>query len=135
MRFTSQHKAINQKEYGKAVSPLRFDSLALILSCSIFVVYGKQSEKKSTFAVQRGILPYTLFGILPTTLVIAGVQPQGSFTIYICVAVLSRHFEGATRGVTGILGGVVALDLGGAVGEVTALGSDRFKLYLMASAW
>ena len=45
MRFTSQHKAINQKEYGKAVSPLRFDSLALILSCSIFVVYGKQSEK------------------------------------------------------------------------------------------
>ena len=65
MRFTSQHKAINQKEYGKAVSPLRFDSLALILSCSIFVVYGKQSEKKSTFAVQRGILPYTLFGILP----------------------------------------------------------------------
>ena len=45
MRFTSQHKAINQKEYGKAVSPLRFDSLALILSWSIFVVYGKQSEK------------------------------------------------------------------------------------------
>ena len=46
MRFTSQHKAINQKEYGKAVSPLRYDSLALILSWSIFVVYGKQSEKK-----------------------------------------------------------------------------------------
>ena len=45
MRFTSQHKAINQKEYGKAVSPLRYDSLALILSWSIFVVYGKQSEK------------------------------------------------------------------------------------------
>ena len=45
MCFTSQHKAINQKEYGKAVSPLRYDSLALILSCSIFVVYGKQSEK------------------------------------------------------------------------------------------
>ena len=40
MRFTSQHKAINQKEYGKAVSPLRYDSLALILSWSIFVVYG-----------------------------------------------------------------------------------------------
>ena len=65
MRFTSQHKAINQKEYGKAVSPLRYDSLALILCRSIFVVYGKQSEKISTFAVQRGILPYTLFGILP----------------------------------------------------------------------
>ena len=65
MRFTSQHKAINQKEYGKAVSPLRYDSLALILSWSIFVVYGKQSEKKSIFAIQRGILPYTLFGILP----------------------------------------------------------------------
>ena len=65
MRFTSQHKAINQKEYGKAVSPLRYDSPALILSWSIFVVYGKQSEKKSIFAVQRGILPYTLFGILP----------------------------------------------------------------------
>ena len=61
MRFTSQHKAINQKEYGKAVSPLRYDSLALILSWSIFVVYGKQSEKKSIFAIQRGILPYTLF--------------------------------------------------------------------------
>ena len=45
MRFTFQHKAINQKEYGKAVSPLRYDSLALILSWSIFVVYGKQSEK------------------------------------------------------------------------------------------
>ena len=45
MCFTSQHKAINQKEYGKAVSPLRYDSLALILSWSIFVVYGKQSEK------------------------------------------------------------------------------------------
>ena len=45
MRFTSQHKAINQKEYGKAVSPLRYDSLTLILSRSIFVVYGKQSEK------------------------------------------------------------------------------------------
>ena len=45
MRFTSQHKAINQKEYGKAVSPLRYDSLALILCRSIFVVYGKQSEK------------------------------------------------------------------------------------------
>ena len=45
MRFTSQHKAINQKEYGKAVSPLCYDSLALILSWSIFVVYGKQSEK------------------------------------------------------------------------------------------
>ena len=66
MRFTSQHKAINQKEYGKAVSPLRYDSLALILCRSIFVVYGKQSEKISTFAVQRGILPYTLFGTLPT---------------------------------------------------------------------
>ena len=45
MRFTSQHKASNQKEYGKAVSPLRYDSLALILCRSIFVVYGKQSEK------------------------------------------------------------------------------------------
>lgn len=45
MRFTSQHKAINQKEYGKAVSPLRYDSLALILCRSILVVYGKQSEK------------------------------------------------------------------------------------------
>ncbi len=66
MCFTSQHKAINQKEYGKAVSPLRYDSLALILSWSIFVVYGKQSEKnKYISAVQRGILPYTLFGILP----------------------------------------------------------------------
>ena len=29
---------------------------------SIFVVYGKQSEKTSTFAVQKGILPYTFFG-------------------------------------------------------------------------
>ena len=53
MRFTSQHKAINQKEYGKAVSPLRYDSLALILSWSIFVVYGKQSEKNKYFCSSK----------------------------------------------------------------------------------
>ena len=53
MRFTSQHKASNQKEYGKAVSPLRYDSLALILSWSIFVVYGKQSEKNKYFCSSR----------------------------------------------------------------------------------
>ena len=53
MRFTSQHKASNQKEYGKAVSPLRYDSLALILSWSIFVVYGKQSEKNKYFCSSK----------------------------------------------------------------------------------
>ena len=53
MRFTSQHKAINQKEYGKAVSPLRYDSLALILCRSIFVVYGKQSEKNKYFCSSK----------------------------------------------------------------------------------
>lgn len=50
MRFTSQHKGINQKEYGKAVSPLRYDSLALILYWYILSVYGKQSEKISRSA-------------------------------------------------------------------------------------
>ena len=43
MRFTSQHKGINQKEYGKAVSPLRYDSLALILYWYILSVYGLDS--------------------------------------------------------------------------------------------
>lgn len=55
--------------------------------------------------------------------------------VYIYAVMLSYHFEGAAGGVTSILGGVVALNLGRAEGEVTALGSDRFKLYLMASAW
>ena len=65
MRSTSRHKGVNPREYGKAVSPLRSDSLALILFRFIFVVYGKQSEKIGTFEVQRDILPYTLLGILP----------------------------------------------------------------------
>ncbi len=65
MRSTSRHKGINPKEYGKAVSPRCSDSLALILFGFVFVVYGKQGEKIGTFAVQRDVLPYTLFGILP----------------------------------------------------------------------
>ena len=63
MRFTSQHKAINQKEYGKAVSPLRYDSLALILCRSIFVVYGKQSEKnKYICSLKRHSALHTFWG-------------------------------------------------------------------------
>lgn len=65
MRFTSRHKDINPKEYGKAMSPLRSDSLALILFRFIIVVCGKQSEKVGTFEVQRDVLLYTLLGILP----------------------------------------------------------------------
>ena len=53
MRFTSQHKGINQKEYGKAVFPLRYYSLALILYWYILSVYGKQSEKISRFAYKE----------------------------------------------------------------------------------
>lgn len=45
MCFTSQHKGINSKEYGKAVSTLRFESLALILFEYTLTAYGKQSEK------------------------------------------------------------------------------------------
>lgn len=49
MRFTSQHKGTIPKEYGKAVSPLCYNSLALILYWYIPVAYGKQSEKISRF--------------------------------------------------------------------------------------
>jgi hypothetical protein len=67
MRFTSQHKAINQKEYGKAVSPLRYDSLALILCRSIFVVYGKQSEKnKYICSSKRHSALHTFWGYYQT---------------------------------------------------------------------
>lgn len=45
MRFLFQHKAITPKEYGKALSPLRCDSLAFILYRATFNVFGKQSEK------------------------------------------------------------------------------------------
>lgn len=52
-RFTSQRKAIKQKEYGKALSSLCSDCLALILSCYILYAYGKQSEKKVALLTQE----------------------------------------------------------------------------------
>ncbi len=43
---------------------------------------GSKAKKISIFAVQRGILPYTLFGILPSMLVFfVSNQPQSDMLL------------------------------------------------------
>ena len=90
MRFTSQHKAINQKEYGKAVSPLRYDSLALILSWSIFVVYGKQSEKNKYFcSLKRHSALHTFWD----TTSIANSEVKNAILFLLLVLVISISID------------------------------------------